>query len=80
MAHFKNWGTKKLHRSFEIVINPEVLESSKETNEYWEGCLSVPSLECLIDRPNTIMVKYSDLEGNDIERELTGMYARVCDI
>jgi peptide deformylase len=77
VANFNNWATKRLHKSFEVVINPEVIDSSSEFNEYWEGCLSVPSLECLIDRPNEIAVKYYNLEGKEVERELSGIYARV---
>lgn len=43
-----------------VFINPTVLERSKETTTYEEGCLSVPGIYCDVVRPKTIKVEYYD--------------------
>ena len=40
------------------MINPVVLEESKETCEYSEGCLSVPGVYAEVTRPSKIKVEY----------------------
>ena len=49
---------------FRVMINPVVLEESKETCEYSEGCLSVPGVYAEVRRPSVIKVEYynEDLE------------------
>ena len=43
---------------FRVMINPVVLEESKETCEYSEGCLSVPGVYAEVTRPSKIKVEY----------------------
>ena len=43
---------------FRVMINPVVLEESKETCEYSEGCLSVPGVYAEVTRPSRIKVEY----------------------
>lgn len=43
-----------------VMINPVVLEESKETCEYSEGCLSVPGIYAEVTRPSKIKVEYYD--------------------
>ena len=61
----------------EVVVNPDILESSPETEKAWEGCLSIPGVRGEVPRPRTIRVRYQNLEGQVIERELEGFVARV---
>lgn len=61
----------------EIFVNPEIIEYSKEANEDWEGCLSVPSVSALIKRSNKIKVKSLNLEGKEIIKDYEGFKARV---
>jgi len=42
------------------MINPEVLEESKEQCEYDEGCLSIPGVYCSVRRPVSMKVRYWD--------------------
>lgn len=46
------------------MINPVVLEESRETSDYSEGCLSVPGIYAEVRRPAKIKVEYynEDLE------------------
>jgi peptide deformylase len=59
-----------------VCINPEVVETSKETNRAKEGCLSYPFLWLNISRPNWVDVRYTDIEGNLVERRFAGLLAR----
>lgn len=46
------------------LINPVIVEESKEQTTYSEGCLSIPGIYCDIVRPKVITVEYynEDLE------------------
>ena len=76
--------TSPLHEddpTIEIIeqafINPEILERSNETNKYEEGCLSIPEIFEVVDRPAKIRVRYKDISFSTIEREFEGMPARI---
>lgn len=59
-----------------VLINPEILSSSG-TEEMQEGCLSVPDIFETVERPETITVRYQNLDGEIIEESVDGLYA-VC--
>jgi peptide deformylase len=52
-----------------VMINPEILKYSEETITSEEGCLSIPEIYYDVERPAEITVKYTDLEGKEVERE-----------
>ena len=52
-----------------VMINPEILSYSDETVTTEEGCLSIPELYYDVERPAEIKVRYTDLDGQTIERE-----------
>ncbi len=60
-----------------VLINPriEILSDARETG--WEGCLSVPGLRGLVERPSHIRYRGLDLAGRPIERIARGFHARV---
>ena len=60
-----------------VLINPEIeiLGTGREAG--WEGCLSVPGLRGLVERPDHIRYRGFDHEGHLIERVATGFHARV---
>ena len=58
-----------------VLINPEVLQSSDETNEYEEGCLSIPDQFGMVTRPAEVRVGYLDRDGNPQERDFDGLWA-----
>ncbi len=59
-----------------VLINPSVVESSGQA-AYLEGCLSIPGVFANVVRPETVVVKYQDLEGVWITEEFYGILARV---
>jgi peptide deformylase len=59
------------------VVNPVLLGSSLEVEEFDEGCLSFPGLFYPVARPLTITVRHRDLHGDDHEVEIAGFGARI---
>ncbi len=60
-----------------ILINPEVVPTTDEVEEDWEGCLSLPDLRGLVPRYTRVAVRAADRFGNPIELEASGFHARV---
>ena len=59
-----------------VVINPEIVESSGEW-VYDEGCLSIPGLYVEMLRPNEVLMRGLDLNGNTIEIEASELAGRL---
>lgn len=59
------------------LINPEITELSKETEKGEEGCLSIPGLRDIVERPFRCMVRGTTPEGEVRELELDGLPARI---
>jgi peptide deformylase len=60
-----------------VLINPEVEIVGEETDEMWEGCLSVPGMRGLVERYMHLRYAGYDQHGNRIEREAHDFHARV---
>ncbi len=58
------------------IINPVVIESDGEF-VYTEGCLSLPDLFVEILRPNHVLVRGLDIDGNEVEIEGSELMGRV---
>ncbi len=58
----------------EVYINPKILSAEGE-REYEEGCLSIPGYYATVKRYSKLFIKALDLNGKDLERELTGLSA-----
>ena len=71
------WNTQRHHQAFDVLINPEIIEKSEEVKEDWEGCLSIPGIECLVPRHSEIKVKYTSLNGKLHERLMQNTLSRV---
>src|SRR5688572_8896161 len=50
-----------------VMINPEILKFSDETVVTEEGCLSIPELYYDVERPAEVTVRYTDLDGKQVE-------------
>ena len=62
---------------FRVMINPVVLEESKETCEYSEGCLSIPGIYAEVRRPSRIKVEYYDENLVKVMEEFEGFACRM---
>jgi peptide deformylase len=58
------------------VFNPKILEVSKDTELFKEGCLSYPDLWLTIKRPTAIIAEYQNSQGEVITAEMDGLIAR----
>src|SRR3954471_6210288 len=59
-----------------VLINPEVVESSNDTEKAEEGCLSIPDIYGDVTRPGRVKVRALDRDGKEFERETDGLLAR----
>ena len=58
------------------LINPVIVESDGEW-VYSEGCLSIPELYVDILRPNRVLVRGLDIDGNEVEFEAEELMGRM---
>jgi peptide deformylase len=60
-----------------VLLNPRLTPLSDETEEGWEGCLSVPGLRGMVPRWRRLRYEGVDQNGQPINREVDGFHARV---
>jgi peptide deformylase len=62
---------------YTILCNPVLTPLVDDFEEGWEGCLSVPGMRGLVPRYTALRYSGYDLNGEPIEREVSGFHARV---
>ena len=60
-----------------VLINPLIEKISEETEDDWEGCLSIPGMSGLVRRFKRIKYSAIDLNGDKLSGEVEGLHARV---
>jgi len=68
---------KEANIPLRVLINPEVVKSSKKLVIDEEGCLSFPQLYGQVERPGSVRVRAQDIDGKTKEWNATGLEARV---
>ncbi|MDO5529641.1 MAG: peptide deformylase [Paracoccus sp. (in: a-proteobacteria)] len=58
-----------------VLVNPEIVSSSDETNVYEEGCLSIPEQYAEVTRPAEVTMRWLGLDGKTHERDFAGLWA-----
>ena len=58
------------------IVNPRVTWSSDDTEKQSEGCLSIPGIEEIVERPFEVRVEGRDPEGREIVIEADELFAR----
>ena len=58
------------------LVNPRVVWSSDETSKESEGCLSIPGLEEIVERPWAVRVEGLDPDGNEVSIEADELFSR----
>lgn len=66
-------GPKKLY----VLVNPEIVAPSEETELGIEGCLSVPGLVGEVDRHISLTVKGLNRRGQAVKYKVNGWLARI---
>jgi peptide deformylase len=59
------------------LFNPYIVEKSEELSAFSEGCLSYPGLYLNLKRPNSIVVKFNAIGGQEVTERFDGLTA-VC--
>ncbi len=62
---------------FTVLINPILTPLTKEMEEDWEGCLSVPGMRGKVPRFTELRYQGMDQYGQHIDRCVNGFHARV---
>ena len=63
--------------SFQVLINPHIVEQSEQQVEFFEGCLSLGGFSALVKRSRQVAVEYWDERGEPQRIEAQGWYARI---
>ena len=58
------------------LVNPKVVESSRKNSKAPEGCLSIPGMEEVVERPETVTVEGLDPDGTPLVMEVSGLLSR----
>ena len=62
---------------FTVLVNPKLVMLTREIDEDWEGCLSVPGMRGVVPRYKKLRYSGFDIDGNPFERIAEGFHARV---
>ena len=62
---------------FTVLVNPKITMLTREIEEGWEGCLSVPGMRGVVPRYTRLRYSGLDENGQPFEREADGFHARV---
>lgn len=60
-----------------VFINPKIVNPSAETWIEEEGCLSIPKIYAYVERPQSIMLEYTDEQGLLVVEQLSGWPAKI---
>ena len=60
-----------------VLVNPKITPLSDETEEDWEGCLSIPDLRGRVPRYKSIRVQALDRNGAELDFIADDFHARV---
>lgn len=77
MLFLIDWTELEENGKIKAYINPEILAHQGEMVSEQEGCLSLPEVWAEVDRKESVKVRYTNLEGEIVEEELTGLPSRV---
>ena len=59
-----------------VLVNPEIVSTSPDTDKSEEGCLSIPDVYGDVVRPARVTVRALDRDGQPFEIEADGLLAR----
>ncbi|MBI2527010.1 MAG: peptide deformylase [Candidatus Rokubacteria bacterium] len=60
-----------------VLVNPKVTPLTEETEEGWEGCLSVPDMRGMVPRYTAVRLEAHDRDGGPIDVVAKEFFARV---
>ncbi len=70
------WTEEDAERNPRVLVNPELSEEQGKIT-WTEGCLSVPDFQADVERAEKVVLRATDLDGNEVVIEAEGLQA-VC--
>ncbi len=70
------WTEEDAERNPLVLVNPELSEEQGKIT-WTEGCLSVPDFQADVERAEKVVLRATDLDGNEVVIEAEGLQA-VC--
>jgi len=58
------------------LVNPQVVAAAKKTDRAPEGCLSIPGMEEVVERPASVTVQGFTPQGDAVTIEADGLFSR----
>ena len=58
------------------LVNPRVVTATKKTDRAPEGCLSIPGMEEVVERPASVTVQGFTPQGESVTIEAEGLFSR----
>lgn len=58
------------------LVNPRVVESGRDRDRAEEGCLSIPGVSGVVERPSEVVVEALDAHGEPVQIRADGLLAR----
>jgi peptide deformylase len=68
---------KEVEPRLYVMVNPEIVKSSTETEIGVEGCLSVPLLVGEVERASTLKIRGRNRHGQSVKLKVEGWLARI---
>jgi peptide deformylase len=59
------------------LVNPRIVQLGEELDRGEEGCLSLPGLKDIVERPATVVVEGLGRDGQPLHIEASGLLARI---
>lgn len=61
----------------QVYFNPRIVSYSKEKEEDWEGCLSIPGYRGRVPRSLSVTFEALDEKGEPVQKTVHGFHARI---
>ncbi len=62
---------------FHVIINPRIVEYTVQSEDFFEGCLSVAGFSAMVPRARGVVVECLDEKAEPVRIEADGWYARI---
>lgn len=63
--------------AYRVVVNPSYQPVGDQVVAFYEGCLSVPGYQAVVERPRSVQLHAWDEQGLEINETVTGWAARI---
>jgi peptide deformylase len=62
---------------YRVLVNPSYTAVGDDVAAFYEGCLSVPGYQAVVERASTVHLRAQDEQGNRVDEIVTGWAARI---